>query len=240
MQHYFVKSIENNRVILHAEDEHHIMHVMRMRSGDNVVAVFDAKKYKAVIQVDANKKLEVSIVQEMDENRELPVEITLIYGMPKGEKFEWVLQKATELGVSRIVPLISKRSIVKVDNLNHKMQRWQRIVKEASEQSKRSKIPQLQAPITNEAVKQFMSEINLVAYEKMSGQTMNMADYLQLPAKSISILVGCEGGFEKEEISLFEQFGFRTISLGKRILRSETAALHFLSVLAFLIESGDN
>ena len=127
--------------VLDKDDQHHIINVMRMNNNDEIICVFEEKQYLCSISI-SNKNVETSIIKELETNNELNTNITLIYGMPKSEKFELVLQKACELGVSKVVPFMSSKSIVKLDDnkIDKKIERWEKIVKEACEQSRRNKL----------------------------------------------------------------------------------------------------
>ena len=186
----------------------------------------------------------IKIVEELDENNELDVEVTLVYALPKGDKFELVLQKATELGVSRIVPLITRRCVVKIDKakFSKKLTRYEKILKEATQQSRRNKVPELVNIIKLDELKEYLGDYNLVAYEEKAKNDTDFAlkeCLKQLnPGDKITIIVGSEGGFDYEEISMMESMNINACSLGKRILRSETAPLYLLSVIGFAREIG--
>ncbi|MCD8029250.1 MAG: RNA methyltransferase [Erysipelotrichaceae bacterium] len=175
--------------------------------------------------------------KELYENHELDVDITLIYSLPKNDKFEWVIQKSTELGVNRIVPLLSKRSIIKTDakTFSKKYERYYKILKEASEQSYRNHIPELTSLIHLCDISHYLSDINLVAYEEEAKQGEHHSFYQAIHSEyqSITIIVGPEGGFEESEVEIMKQMGITSCSLGKRILRSETAPLYMLSVIGY-------
>ncbi len=241
MQRYFIKEQLENIIILQEDDIFHAKKVMRGKNGDNLIALANNDKvYRCeFVDIDNGK---ATILEELDQNCELDVSVTLIYAMPKGDKFEMVLQKATELGVSRIVPLQTRRCVVKLDaqKFSKKMQRYQKIVKEASEQSYRNHVPIIEDIQTLSTVEGFLSTYNLVAYEE-SAKTNRKSTFHQVmsdiaPNESITIIVGSEGGFDVDEIETLEKMGVKRCSLGKRILRSETAPLYMLSVIGFFRE----
>ena len=237
MQEYFAKNKINNEFILSEQDNFHIEKVMRMRSGDNVIVTYNQKKYKSIISFKNGLKVEA--IELLDTNNELPVDVTLIYGIPKKDKFELVIQKSCELGVKTIVPFMAKRSISILDekNSDKKIERWNLIAKEACEQSKRNHLVQIQKPIGLKSILEYKSELNLVAYEDLSCQdNTHLFSLLSSKYKSITIVVGPEGGFDKSEIAFLNQNDFVSVSLGKRILRSETAPLYLLSVIGFINE----
>jgi 16S rRNA (uracil1498-N3)-methyltransferase len=241
MQHYIPIAYKNNKFKLSKEDNHHIIHVLRMSMGDMVYVIFSGKRYKCQLVMQKND-LELHQVEVEELKTELPVKIKLIYGLPRLEKFELVLQKAVELGVSSVVPFISEYSIVKLeaDRLDSKMLRWNKIIKEASEQSHRSKLMEVLPPIKINDLRVNLSEINIVADEnKSSNGTNDLVKILKSNHKSITILVGPEGGFSPSELKIFSNLGFKSVSLGKRILRSETAAIYLISSIALFAESID-
>ena len=233
MQRYFA-SKNNNLVILSDGDVHHLLHVMRAKVNDEIEAVIDGKLYSAIIKSVSPLRIEISYEIPLDS--ELPNEVTLFFALAKGDKIDTVVQKATELGVTKVVLMNTERSIVKFDakDVNKKLERYSKIAKEASEQSHRLRIPEILGPINLSDVDKYMCDINLLAYEKVAGKTDNIP--MELKGKSISTMIGPEGGFSEKEVDLLVKKGFTLISLGKRILRTETAAFYILSVLGFLLE----
>lgn len=238
MQRYFIdeECLEDSNIKIDAYNHKHMQRVMRYRNGDQVVCILPSSKTYIYEIVDIETGL-LKRIEEILEDHELDVDVTLIYGLPKNDKFEWVLQKATELGVKRIVPFLSKRSIIKTDEklFAKKMDRYQRILKEASEQSYRQVIPQLMPLCLMKDLKLYLSDINLVAYEESSKQGEHSCFYTALHQdyQTITIIVGPEGGFEQSEIDQMKLLGIQECSLGKRILRSETAPLYMLSVIGY-------
>ena len=158
--------------------------------------------------------------------------MSVSYTHLKGDKFELVLQKATELGVSRIVPLITRRCVVKSDKVkfSKKLIRYEKILKEATQQSRRNKVPEIVNVIKLNELKKYLGDYNLVAYEEKAKNDNDFALKECLnqlnPGDKITIIVGSEGGFDDEEISMMESMNITACSLGKRILRSETAPLY--------------
>lgn len=240
MQRYFINEIIDNSIIinLNEDDVHHLKNVMRKNNGDQIICVDLKRKVYLGKIVDINTGA-IEVIEYLDENNELDVDVTLIYALPKGDKFELVLQKATELGVKRIVPLLSRRCVVKTNEQKFakKMIRYQKILKEASEQSHRNIIPEITNVINLKQLGDYLGDYNLVAYEELAKQGEHMVlketlKQLHSGAK-ITIIVGCEGGFDQDEITQMELLGVKACSLGKRILRSETAPLYFLSVIGY-------
>jgi 16S rRNA (uracil1498-N3)-methyltransferase len=241
MQHYIPIAFKNNKFKLSKEDNHHIIDVLRMSMGDMVFVIYGGKRYKCQL-VMIKSELELLQVEVEELRTELPVKIKLVYGLPRLEKFELVLQKAVELGVNTVVPFVSEFSIVKLepDRLESKMLRWNKIIKEASEQSHRSKLMEVLLPIRINDLRVNLSELNIVADENQSNNgTNSLVKFLESNYKSITILVGPEGGFSAAELKIFSNLGFKSVSLGKRILRSETAAIYLISAISMFAESKD-
>ena len=236
MQRYFAKII-NNSAVLDDGDIHHLLNVMRAKVGSNIEIVDQNNSYLAVIE--SINPLKIKIENKLDFNPELTSEVTLFFALAKGDKIDFVIQKATELGVSKIVLFSSKRCVVDFSNkdMDKKLARYSKIAKEASEQSHRNSIPQIVGVIPFKNIKkEDLSELNLVAYEKLSESNSFLDEMKVKNSKSISVFIGPEGGFEEEEINYLENLGVLPISLGKRILRTETAAVNILSVLSYIIE----
>lgn len=245
MQRYFINEdlIDKQDLVLSADDLHHLKNVMRSKNGDEITCIdINGQVYFCVI-VDIDQGL-IKIIKKIDENNELDVEVTLIYALPKGDKFELVLQKATELGVSKIVPLLTQRCVIKTDKVKFakKLTRYEKILKEAAQQSRRNKIPQIVNVIKLDEINNYLGTYNLVAYEEKAkvGEHFVLKQYLDKLKSNdkITIIVGSEGGFEQKEIELLESMGICACSLGKRILRSETAPLYMLSVIGYAREIG--
>ena len=237
MQRYFARK-ENNKILLNDGDVHHILHVMRMRENDHIEVVIDSHLYDVIIE--KTNPLELAINYEIPSDSETPFDITLFYVLAKGEKNDLVTQKATELGVKRIVLLTSERCIIKWEDkeVSKKIDRLNKIAKEASEQSHRLVIPEIVGvyPLSNIPTT-LLAKTNLFAYEKEAGKTEKLYEILNTTRGDISILVGPEGGFsEKEADMITRKYNFIPVSLGKRILRSETAAIYALSVISYSLE----
>ena len=236
MQRYFATLIDSEHVKLEPEDEHHLLHVMRMRQGDEIEVVANGVLY--LCNIGSTNPLTIYAVHEIETDVELNADVTLLFALTKGDRTDLVVQKATELGVKKVALIQSERTVVKYDNkdIDKKIQRFQKIMKEASEQSHRLVVPNL-IGIYNlkQLPKEAFSDLNYIAYEKEAGDTKEaFADVTK--NKSISILVGPEGGFSEEEVNNLVKQGFIRTSLGKRILRAETAAIYALSVLGYLLE----
>lgn len=243
MQRYFInKNLTNEQdLALLENDLHHLKTVMRSKNGDEIICI-DANGQVYLCSIDDIEKGLIKVVRKIDENNELDVEVTLIYALPKGDKFEVVLQKATELGVSRIVPMLTQRCVIKSDDKKFakKIIRYEKILKEAAQQSRRNKIPKINNIIKLNDINKYLGNYNIVAYEQTAKAGKHMAlkqclDKLKSGDK-ITVIVGSEGGFDQTEIEVMESYGIEACSLGKRILRSETAPLYLLSVIGYTRE----
>lgn len=237
MQRYFAKEKNNNQIILKDSDLHHIKKVMRMNQGDTIEVIYQEKLY--LCQIKELEPLNLEITDEIPENNELPLEIVIAIGLVQEQKFDLILQKLTELGITKIVPLKMERSIVKLNDQKtaKKLERWQTICKEASEQSKRNKIPEVTLPQT---LKEFLvqesletNNLKLVCsvkekQKKISNYLQNIDDY-----DKIVFVIGPEGGISNEEETFLNDNGFVSISLGNRVLRVETAAMFVASILNY-------
>ena len=219
MQQYFVNEIleENKTISLNEDIVFHLSKVLRntetnFRLVDKNNTVFIAE----LVNGKAN------IIKKLDENNELSINITALISTIKQDKFEIILQKLTELGVNKIVPVKTAYSQDLFLN-EKKILRFNKIIQEAAEQCHRNVIPELCGLIDLKDADKYISELNIVPYEKETNSNINLV------SNSITFIIGPEGGFKKEEIDLLLSLGFETISLGKRILRAETAAINIAS-----------
>ena len=236
MQRYFASFLDQEHIKLTCDDEHHLLHVMRMRKDDEIEAVINSKLF--LCRISNTNPLDIYIVHEMKSDVELNEEVTLLFALTKGDKIDLVMQKATELGVKKIALIQSERTVVKYEtkDIEKKCLRFQKIMKEASEQSHRLVVPELIGVFNlRNLPKEVISDLNYVAYEKDASDTSAMFSNIE-KNKSISVLVGPEGGFSEDEITFLTKQGFIRTSLGKRILRAETAAIYALSVIGYLLE----
>lgn len=238
MQHYFVNTKIDNYFLFDKETNHHLNNVMRIKNKEELICVYEEVFYLCEIEVN-NKELKAIIKEKLNINNELNTHINLIYGIPKGEKLDLVLQKATELGVKEITLFNSERSIVKFDEskINTKMERFNKIVKGASEQSKRSIIPTINKPININEIP--LNDINIIAFEEESCNNQSTLFNIlnkNLNNLKINVVIGPEGGFSNKEVDYLVKKGYVRVSLGKRILRSETACLDIISKIAFMSE----
>ncbi len=235
MQRYFV--LNNSSPVLDDRDVFHIKKVMRMKKGDRFELFFNNKIFLA--EIESLEPFNFNLLHEIIENNELNGYIRLLYCIPKGEKLDLVVQKAVELGVKEIVLINSSRSIAKIEskNKNKKLERLNRIIKEASEQSKRSEILKLTDVISFSKITDYPADYSFIAYEKDSKcDNIEILSYLnKIKGKTINILIGPEGGFSKEEVEYSCSNSFISTSLGRRILRSETAVFSLVSLLSYFM-----
>lgn len=237
MRQYFAKTKEDNKLYFNEEDVFHLSKVLRMKNDDFMDVVFENKKYNCLLKIEKDIVYAV-VIKEVEDSNELECKVTLIQGLLKGAKFDLVIQKAVELGVSTIVPFLSSRSVVNLndDKIENKVKRWNKIAYEASKQSNRNIVPNVLKPIYIDNLDNYKSSVNIIAYEdEKNTSTTNLYNLLS-DKLDVSIIVGPEGGFSPKEVKEFEDKGFKVVSLGKRILRSETASMYLLSVISFMLE----
>lgn len=242
MQQYFIDQVLNSDDIVLFNDEqvHHIKRVLRMKTND-IVRVVDTNNNIFNVSLKISDDVSGSIISKIDDNTKSKVRITLIASLIKKDKWDFLLQKASELGVDTIVPLQSIRCVVKEDDkIERKLERWNKICMEACEQSKRSSIAKVSKPIRINEVKNYLSDLNIVAYEDADFKSELLKDKLNDDVTSITILVGCEGGLDIKEINFLESIGFSRVSLGARILRAETASMYLLSCIDYRYSVGNN
>ncbi|MDY2957132.1 MAG: 16S rRNA (uracil(1498)-N(3))-methyltransferase [Lachnospiraceae bacterium] len=242
MRSFFLEheKVNGTEAVIDGSTFNHAKNVYRLKVGDNVtVTTGDNVDYECIIKEQTGSEFICEIIRKHSRNSELPIEITLYQGLPKADKMDLIVQKAVELGASRIVPVAMKRSIVKLDEKKseHKIKRWDTIIKNAAEQSKRSVLPEITNIMTfNEAIKAAQDSFILLPYESARGVEYTREVLSGIDKKSVSIFIGPEGGFDDDEIDFAIENGAHIISLGRRILRTETAGLMLLSILTYLYE----
>ena len=232
MQQIFVdKPLKLNEIYEFDEPKaHHLVHVLRISKGTRVRLVHDFA-YLATIDF-INGKV-VAIVEQIDENfNELPCDLILVQALIKKEKWELVLQKASELGCKKIIPLITGRTIIDTKRFDQKKIRYEKILLEACQQCKRNKVTQLADPINLNNL-DIKADLKMVAYESVNYQAQKISELIN-NQKRIVIVIGPEGGFDAQEIALLTAKGYKCVSLGNKILRSETASMYALSVIGEL------
>lgn len=244
MYRFFVKEdqIHDGAVWIGGEDVNHIKNVLRMKTGDRIfISCENNLEYECELKEINEDCIVAEIFDVHGMETELPVELVLYQALPKGDKMEFIIQKAVELGVSKIVPVRMKRCVVKLDEkkADKKVKRWNAIALSAAKQSKRGVIPEVSHVLNYNEVLKEAKELDflLVPYEEERGITYSRELIKETPGKkSIGIIIGPEGGFEKTEIEAAKEVGGKTLTLGKRILRTETAGMTMLSILMFTLE----
>lgn len=241
MHHFFVRpeQISGKEAYIEGPDWNHAANVLRVRPGEQVLlsAGEDWDYLCTVREVDrTGQRVLLSVLEENRDIRELPVKISLYQGLPKSDKMELIIQKAVELGAARVIPVETARCVVKLDRkkAESKRSRWQAISESAAKQSGRSVIPEVAMPMPfAAALKEAAdSDIRLIPYENAKGmdRTRRILESV-VPGQKIAVFIGPEGGFEETEIRQAEEAGFEAVTLGKRILRTETAGFVVLSLL---------
>ncbi|MFD1066336.1 16S rRNA (uracil(1498)-N(3))-methyltransferase [Oceanobacillus locisalsi] len=249
MQRYFIskEQVTDQTVKITGEDVHHITKVMRNKPGDEVICNTD-DGYAARCKIIEVHDIEVQAEIEnwLNETAELPVEVTVAQGIPKGDKFEWILQKGTELGAATFIPFAADRSVAKWDDqkFSKKAKRFRKILKEASEQSHRNRIPELSPVMQLKALIEESASytVKLFAYEEEAKGDIEERSTFAAALNNLSdgdrvlLVIGPEGGISEQEAKLLKEAGFQAIRLGKRILRTETAALYALAGISYQME----
>lgn len=230
MQQYFAK---NKNLELENSDYHHIKNVMRMKRGDLIKVVFDDVVYTCKL-TEVTDKSSFEIIEKEEKNKN-DYEIDVAFSLIKEQKLNYLLQKTTELGASKLIPINTKRSVVKIDKKKEssKIDRWQKICKEASEQSFRSNVPTINGILT---LKDLVSEdYDLKLLCSLNKNTKNIKKVLQKNNKCVKILlvVGPEGGFDPKEEEYLLKKNFVSVSLGCNVLRTETAPVAALSMIKY-------
>ena len=248
MHQFFVQpsqiNIPDKTVIITGGDVNHIKNVLRMKSGEEISVSngMDGKEYRCGIRLLEEEHIVCELRFIKEDAVELPVKVYLFQCLPKADKMEWIVQKAVELGVYEIIPVASARCVVKLDSkkADAKVARWQGIAEAAAKQSRRAVIPRVAEVISfSQAVKMAENmDVRLIPYEMAEGmeKTRKLIGNLQ-PGQSVAVLIGPEGGFEEAEVQTAMGSGIEPITLGKRILRTETAGMTVLSWIMYRMES---
>ena len=243
MYHFFVseEQINGENAYIEGSDVNHIANVLRMKSGEELlISVKGDWDYLCKIVDIETDRVNLKVLESM-EQRELPVNITLLQGIPKSDKLEMIIQKAVELGVSEIIPVKTKRVVVKIDEkkVDTKVNRWNAIAESAAKQSKRSIVPKVYEPMSIDNALEIVKDfgVKLIPYENADSieKTRRILDNMD-KTKNIAVFIGPEGGFEESEVERIKNSGFEVITLGKRILRTETAGLALLSNIMVRLE----
>lgn len=232
----------DKNVTITGEDVNHIKNVLRLKCKDEiVVSDGEGTDYQCRIS-ELNADSVVADIEDVFRNSaELPVKITLFQGMPKSDKLEFIIQKAVELGVTEIVPVMTKRTVVKIEDkkAGKKLERYNMIARSAGKQSGRGLIPEVKGFMTFKEAIGYAKELdmNIIPYEDARGMEYARQVIQEIKGKkSLGIFIGPEGGFAKEEVEQAMEVGAKCITLGNRILRTETAGLTVLSIIMFALD----
>ena len=242
---FFIESsgIQGGQIAITGSDVNHIKNVLRMRAGEKIAVVSEAegRKYLCEIQGLEEDAVYCRVLSAEEADAELPAKIVLFQGLPKGDKMELILQKAVELGCFEVVPVACRRCVVKLDEKKQKsrVQRWQGISEAAAKQSGRRIIPRVHEVMRFSQALSYAADmdVKLIPYERAEGmaETKKLLGELK-PGQKIAVFIGPEGGFEEAEIEEAKNAGVIPVTLGRRILRTETAAITALSWLMYALE----
>ena len=243
MYHFFIKPEQAaaHEVAIIGSDVNHIKNVLRMKVGEQICVNDGSHEYLcSIAQLDA-EEVTAKIEQVSETTSELPSRIVLFQGLPKADKMETIIQKCVELGVHEIVPVQMKRCVVKLDCKKEeaKRKRWQAISESAAKQSKRSIIPHVSEVLSFKQALEKAKELDvlLLPYECAEGMAYTRMVVSKIkPGQSVGIFIGPEGGFDGEELKLASEAECNIITLGKRILRTETAGMMLMSVIMYNME----
>lgn len=246
MYQFFVEpsQIQGTRIVITGNDVNHIKNVLRMKKGEEIAVSngVDGKEYRCGIEELSETEIICSLRFIRLAALELPSRVYLFQSLPKADKMEFIIQKAVELGAYAVIPVATARTVVKLDEKKEKARllRWQKIAEAAAKQSKRGLIPEIK-PVMN--MKEALAcsrccNIRLIPYELAEGmeRTRNIMEGLK-PGEDIAVFIGPEGGFEESEIALARADGVIPITLGRRILRTETAGMTVLSWIMYQLEN---
>lgn len=244
MYHFFVTpaQITEEYATITGQDVNHIRNVLRMRPGEQV-GIRDgiSRNYVCELEEITAEEIRARILSVDEDNSELPARLYLFQGLPKSDKMELIIQKAVELGVYEIIPVATRRAVVKLDEKKEasKVKRWNTIAESAAKQSGRMLVPEVTRVMTLREAYAYAAafDLNLIPYELAEGMrdTKEVIGRIR-PGMQVGIFIGPEGGFDVEEVEAAVEAGIHPITLGRRILRTETAGLTALSVLMFQLE----
>ena len=241
MSRFFIpkENINEDTIIINSDDVSHISRVLRLQPGEEITCCDGCgNDYRVSISEITKKEVVCKIISKEKAETEPNISVTLIQGIPKASKMDYIIQKTTELGISEIYPCSLSRCVSKVEG-DKKTERWQKIAQEASKQSGRGIVPKVHNPINlKEAIDVLKNaDIAFVPYECQEESFLKPVLTNSKDAKTVAYLIGPEGGFDKSEIALLEKNNINIITLGKRILRTETAGEAVLSMVMY--EIGD-
>ena len=244
MHHFFVtqEQVKEEKIWIEGSDVNHIKNVLRMKIGEELhISDGNNKKYLCEIETMSSDVVCAQIIEELASDTELPSKIYLFQGLPKSDKMELIVQKAVELGVYEIIPVATKRAVVKLDDKKaaKKVERWNSISEGGAKQSGRNVVPEVKHVMSYKEAMQYAKDLDvvLIPYELAEGmdETRQVIEAIR-PGQSVGIFIGPEGGFETAEVEYALEQGAKAITLGKRILRTETAGLTTLSIIMYHLE----
>ena len=244
MQHFFVspEQVREEKIYVEGSDVNHMKNVLRMKTGEELtIGDGDGWLYLCVVESYEEDMAVLKILEKKKDESELPSKIYLFQGLPKQDKMELIVQKAVELGVYQVIPVATKRAVVKLDakKAKKKVERWQQIAVSAAKQAGRGIIPAVGEVCTYAQALKYAEELDvvLIPYELAEGMKETRAILEQVkPGMRVGIFIGPEGGFDVEEVESAMAEGIHPITLGRRILRTETAGMTMLSILMFQLE----
>lgn len=245
MSKFFIdkESISGDNIDITGEDVAHIRKVLRMRTGEKLIACDnDGTDFECEIAEISDKHVTVKILKSWKSENEAPIRVTLFQGIPKSDKMDFIIQKCVELGIDTIVPVKTERTVVRFENAKDeakKQQRWQKIAVEAAKQCNRGRLPEVSNPVDFNAALEMagVNDLVLIPYENEAERGLKSILRNNSTARRIAVFIGPEGGFAEEEVQKCIERSFYSVTLGKRILRTETAGLTVLSILMY--ELGD-
>ncbi|HBM76192.1 MAG TPA: 16S rRNA (uracil(1498)-N(3))-methyltransferase [Clostridiaceae bacterium] len=246
MRRFFVSKddITSSVIMLHGEDAEHIYKVLRLRPGDEIIACDgDENEYICSIESCDKRSVDCRIIKREASNSEPPVKVHIFQAIPKSTKMDMIIQKCTELGMEGLTPVDTERVVahIKVNgdkrDISNKISRWQRIAREASKQSGRGRIPEISDIVTYDEMLGMLKgyDLNIIPYEKESDIGLKQVLKGKDTIKNIALIIGPEGGFSEDEIERAKENGVFPITLGHRILRTETASLACLSMIMYAL-----
>ncbi|MDQ5984223.1 MAG: Ribosomal RNA small subunit methyltransferase E [Eubacteriales bacterium SKADARSKE-1] len=243
MIRFFVDEIKNDVTVLDEENANHAIKSLRVKLGEKLILCDKyATEHVCIVNKIEQSHVYLTILEKKVCDSELPTKITLYQALPKGDKMDSIVQKAVELGVYKIVPVLTNRCISRPDqkSIIKKIDRWQKIALEAAKQSGRGIIPKVMPLLELNDIEKDLDkyDCNLIFYEGGGKRIEELLPHA--PIQKMSIFIGPEGGFEEYEVNFLEEHGSKTATLGKRILRAETAPIAALSIITYLLEERTN
>ena len=241
MHRFFVEpdQIQDNIGNITGDDAHHIQRVLRLGIGEEITLCDShGTDYQGLIQHVDKNLIEIKIIGTTPSEAEPKIQVSLLQGLPKASKMETIIQKCVELGIYEVLPITTTRTVVRISDdrdARRKAQRWQKVSEEAAKQSKRGIIPRVSEPVSiKQAIKECNADLKLLFWEEEEEHSLHKILHSQAtPPKSIGLLIGPEGGLDNSEIELARQYGWVSLTLGSRILRTETAGMAVLAAIMY-------